>query len=77
MTFAAGTVYANTPLRSGPYSGCSYYRISGYVNVSCDYVNTARNLWFYVEHPGTSRQGWVYAENFDQLYGDWDECDGW
>ncbi|MGW5445286.1 hypothetical protein [Streptomyces asiaticus] len=77
VTFAAGTVYANTPLRSGPYSGCSDYRISGYVNVSCEFAKSASNRWFYVEHPGTSRQGWVYVDNFAELYGTWDDCDGW
>ncbi|MFF5257022.1 hypothetical protein ACFY4K_33995 [Streptomyces leeuwenhoekii] len=77
VTFAAGTVYADTPLRSGPYSGCSYYRISGYVNVSCEFAKSATNRWFYVEHTGTSREGWVYIDNFAELYGEWDACDGW
>ncbi|MCZ7374325.1 hypothetical protein [Micromonospora sp. WMMC250] len=57
----------SSPLRTGPYSGCSSYSVPANTefSIDCRLYNDAGNLWYHGEAyvNGQYRSGWMFSGN--------------
>ncbi|MEU4469804.1 hypothetical protein [Micromonospora sp. NPDC023888] len=62
----------SSPLRTGPYSGCSSYSVPGNTefSIDCRLYNDVGNVWYHgdVYVNGQYRSGWMFAGNLGPVY---------